>query len=111
MNKFLARWKLLKLVQEETNNWRRSALIKEIVFVVQTFPLIKLQRWMVTLMIFIKHLRNKRYQSHTNSPRKLSRKDSLPAYPVRLELSQYFNTVKLGNGETGFQYYSWITQC
>lgn len=58
MNTFLARWKLLKLIQEETNNWR-SVLIKEIVFVVQTFPLIKLKPEMVTLMIFIKRLRNK----------------------------------------------------
>lgn len=59
MNKFLARWKRLKLIREETNSWRGSVLMKEIVFVVLTFPLIKLQRWMVTLMIFIKHLRDK----------------------------------------------------
>lgn len=59
MNKFLARWKRLKLIREETNSWRGSVLMKEIVSVVLTFPLIKLQRWMVTLMIFIKHLRDK----------------------------------------------------
>lgn len=85
MEKFLERYKLLKLIQEEIDNLNIPIPTK-FEFVVKNIPQRKIQYRITSMVNLTKHLRKKQYKFYTISSRKLEGRKYFPTHFMKLEL-------------------------
>ena len=83
MDKFLERYNLPRLNQEETENMNRPITSNEIETVIKNLPTNKVQDQMASHVNSIKHLEKSSHPSFSNSSKKLQRKEHSQAHSTK----------------------------